>query len=593
MITSIVALAIPLLSTGTVHADLTSHTPIYINGNSGFTKPDPAIPLTEINTVIYPTADVYAFGEYGTGYSRTQLKFDISSIPLQGRILSAKLWLRRFAADGWDGGVTLNRVPDQLWGENITASEFYSQAITNEETSAGKFTSGGWDYLDVTDQLNADYGAGNTYASLRLRWVNDNGSEAAIGIDDGRFLVIDGSSFSLFLYSSEYGGSDPYLEIVYVPPYAVSASISPSAQSGANGAPLTYTVTVSNTGNVSDNYTLTPTDTTGWSPSVLPTSVVVPAFSSDNTTTLSVTIPSHAIGGTTDNITVTATGTGDSASVSCTATVAVTRSVSVSISPSAQDRYPGGSLTYTVTVNNLGNVSDNYTLTPTDNAGWSPSVLPTSVVVPALSSDNTTTLSVTIPSGAIGGTVDNITVTANGTGDSSSATCTARAIAPVTGTASIRLATGNPPIAPFVWGIRKVKVTTSLVVSQGDNLKLIFLAYDNVTIESQAVIWSRTAPGAQTVNLTNLIVSHDNALSVNVHRVKLVLTDSAGNVILDNMAWYKAVQDDWGARINWIVLNWSSHNSSQQDQLGAEITQIILGWSAVPTTRDQHDFSQY
>jgi len=41
MITSIMALAIPLLSTGMVHADLTSHAPISINGNAGFTKPDP------------------------------------------------------------------------------------------------------------------------------------------------------------------------------------------------------------------------------------------------------------------------------------------------------------------------------------------------------------------------------------------------------------------------------------------------------------------------------------------------------------------------------------------------------------------------
>jgi hypothetical protein len=132
------------------------------------------------------------------------------------------------------------------------------------------------------------------------------------------------------------------------------------------------------------------------------------------------------------------------------------------------------------------------------------------------------------------------------------------------------------------------------VVNTGDNLRLIFLLYDNVTVESEAVIWSRTAPGAQTVTFLNLVVPHDSGSPYptgNVKRVKLVLTDSAGNVILDNMAWYKVVQDDWGARVNWIVLNWSGHNSSQQDQLGAEVNQIILGWSGVPTTIDQGDFS--
>jgi parallel beta-helix repeat protein len=41
LITSIIALAMPLLSLGPVHAALTYHAPIHINGNSGFTSPDP------------------------------------------------------------------------------------------------------------------------------------------------------------------------------------------------------------------------------------------------------------------------------------------------------------------------------------------------------------------------------------------------------------------------------------------------------------------------------------------------------------------------------------------------------------------------
>jgi len=165
---------------------------------------------------------------------------------------------------------------------------------------------------------------------------------------------------------------------------------------------------------------------------------------------------------------------------------------------------------------------------------------------------------------------------------------------PCTGTASIRLATSGS--APFLWGIRKANVNTNLVVNQGDNLRLRFLANDNITVESESVIWSRTAPGPQIVNLTNLIVSHDGNLpypSGNVHRVKLVLTDSFGVTILDNMAWYTSVQDDWGTRITWIILNWASHTALQQDQLGSEISAIILGWASTPTTRDQHDFSQF
>jgi uncharacterized repeat protein (TIGR01451 family) len=211
---------------------------------------------------------------------------------------------------------------------------------------------------------------------------------------------------------------------------SVEVSISPSSQSGVNGEALTYTVTVINTGNVSDNYSLTATDNAGWSPILSPTSLTISAGSS-RTAMLSVAIPLNAVGGTIDNISVTTNGTGVSASSSCTAQVPVWnfRSVSVSISPVSKSGANGATLTYTVTVSNMGNVSDNYSLTVTDNASpsWSPIVSPTSLIVSPGSSDNAT-LSSTVPSSAVGGTIDNIKVTATSKTDNtveSSATCTA------------------------------------------------------------------------------------------------------------------------------------------------------------------------
>ncbi|MBA7593793.1 hypothetical protein ES703_00726 [subsurface metagenome] len=178
-------------------------------------------PGVEIRTVIYPAADVYGFSGYGTGYSRSQLKFDIRNIPSGSNILSAKLWLHRFAADNWDGNILLNGVDDQLWSENITATEFDAQTLTNEENRASKLISPGWDYLDVENQLNVDHEAGHTYSSYRLRWANDNGGEPSVGIDDGRFLVIESEldELSIIFSSSEYNGNDPYLEVVYLPLY--------------------------------------------------------------------------------------------------------------------------------------------------------------------------------------------------------------------------------------------------------------------------------------------------------------------------------------------------------------------------------------
>jgi uncharacterized repeat protein (TIGR01451 family) len=121
--------------------------------------------------------------------------------------------------------------------------------------------------------------------------------------------------------------------------YGVSVSISPSSQSGDNGATLTYTVTVHNTGGVSDNYALTVSDNPSpsldpipnWNPSVSPNSLTVSAGNS-GTATLSVTVPLVASSGMSDNITVTASGTGVSASKTCTAeATAPTLQASVSI----------------------------------------------------------------------------------------------------------------------------------------------------------------------------------------------------------------------------------------------------------------------
>jgi uncharacterized repeat protein (TIGR01451 family) len=205
----------------------------------------------------------------------------------------------------------------------------------------------------------------------------------------------------------------------------VSVSISPSYENGLNKATLTYTVTATNTGNISDTFYLTPTDNAGWSPNVSPTSLTLPPGSSENAT-LSVTIPENAVGGTKDNLKVTATDNGVSSSATCIAQVTSVRGVNVSISPPTQSGANGATLTYTVIVTNTGNISDTYSLTASDNSGWSPNVSPTPITVPPFNS-GTTTLSVTVPSNAVGGTIDNVTVTATDNGVSSSSSCTAQA----------------------------------------------------------------------------------------------------------------------------------------------------------------------
>jgi len=227
------------------------------------------------------------------------------------------------------------------------------------------------------------------------------------------------------------------------PTLGVDVSISPTSKSGLPGSTLTYTVTVKNTGNVSNNYSLTKTDNAVWTNSLSKTSVGPLSPNASENVTLSVTVPDNAPEGTRDNVTVTATSTensavNDNASCIAQAIASIRRGVQVLISPNSQDNENGGTLTYTVTVTNTGNVTEDYNLAVDDDAGWTLTLAATATgVIPDES--RAVTLTVGIPSDAENNTRDNITVTATSsenTAIENSATCVARCIfgaAPITG----------------------------------------------------------------------------------------------------------------------------------------------------------------
>ena len=97
--------------------------------------------------------------------------------------------------------------------------------------------------------------------------------------------------------------------------------------------------------------------------------------------------------------------------------IAIGSNVWVTIDPEYREGLPGGTLKYTVNVWNMGSQTDTYDLTASDNAGWSPTVLPSSLSLSA-GEKGTATLSVTIPENAvICVDNDNITVTATLQGD--------------------------------------------------------------------------------------------------------------------------------------------------------------------------------
>lgn len=92
----------------------------------------------------------------------------------------------------------------------------------------------------------------------------------------------------------------------------VAVSISPTYQGGVIGATLAYTVTVKNTGDLTDNYALTVSDNSGWGLALSENTLTIPA-GENRTVTLTVAIPPFGYVCTFDNILVTATSTVDNA----------------------------------------------------------------------------------------------------------------------------------------------------------------------------------------------------------------------------------------------------------------------------------------
>jgi len=187
----------------------------------------------------------------------------------------------------------------------------------------------------------------------------------------------------------------------------VTVDISPDSQTGFTGENLSYTVTVTNTGELDDNYDLVLSDTLGWTLSITPSTLSIPAGDND-TSTLSVTV---GPGSTT--VTVTADGVYADNSDTCIANQYCCPPFSVEITPYYQENYRGGTLDYTVTVWNWAFGTDNYTLCVEDTEGWNCWLQDNYMENVGVYPENeSTTLIVTVPENAAHGIEDTIKVTA-------------------------------------------------------------------------------------------------------------------------------------------------------------------------------------
>jgi len=186
--------------------------------------------------------------------------------------------------------------------------------------------------------------------------------------------------------------------------------------SGKPGEVVTYTLTITNTGNITDTFTVTVSGN-AWT-TVAPATVGPVAAGGSATFQVTVTVPADALAGASDTVMVTVTSQGDntkSAQSELTTTAEAVYGLALAPATAAQSGKPGEVVTYTLTITNTGNITDTFTVTVSGNA-WT-TVAPATVGPLAAGENTSFQVTVTIPTGLAGADTDTATVTVTSQGD--------------------------------------------------------------------------------------------------------------------------------------------------------------------------------
>ncbi|MCS6882248.1 MAG: NEW3 domain-containing protein [Oscillochloridaceae bacterium] len=175
---------------------------------------------------------------------------------------------------------------------------------------------------------------------------------------------------------------------------------------GAPGAVLTFTHTLTNTGNAADSFDLSVSSSEpGWTVAVSPTAALNVPRNGTRTITVQAAIPAGLGAGASTTITVTATGREGGPSASATDVARVASITAADLSPGQRRNLnPGESVTYTHTVTNTGTTTTAFIIETSDSAaGWSSTVTgsPTPVLGPGQRA--TITVQVNAPASAAPG----------------------------------------------------------------------------------------------------------------------------------------------------------------------------------------------
>jgi hypothetical protein len=309
----------------------------------------------------------------------------------------------------------------QLWrtsdGENwISATPAFGH--TNNEKVEQVFVFQNQLYIGVT----------NTFAGIEI-WRTADGAlweQANVaGFGDSKNSTTNGSNATADLLGQLYVGTSNTTDGGELwrmqQPYGVNLSPD-QAKQGSAGQNVTYTLSITNTGQMADSFDLTATGQT-WT-TTLSTSLVNLAPSASADFTVTVAIPAGAPGNATDTVSISARSQGaPSINAGANLTTTTTAVYGVSLSPDqAKFAIPGQSAAYTLMVTNSGNMTDTFDLTVSGN-NWPANLSDTSLTLgPGLGAP--VEVVVNIPSGTANNVTDEASISVTSQADSSKSATT-------------------------------------------------------------------------------------------------------------------------------------------------------------------------
>ena len=309
-----------------------------------------------------------------------------------------------------DVGVTLE--PDYLAAAGVGTSRVYTHTLTN--------TGNAPDTFNLAASSSQGWLAGFTPGPISLAPAASATVLVTITIPAGAApgsldttLITATSQLAPAIYDT---ATDQTLATA---PGSLGVVIEPdNSDSGPAGAQIIYAHTVTNTGTITDLYSLAVDSSQSWPVDVAPTTLTLgPGEAAPVQVT--VDIPAGTSAGTIDLTTVTATSivsptVADSATD--TTTVSGGGTYGVLIAPDNAASGPAGqTVTYTHYVTNTGSLADTYTLDSSSSQSWAVGITPL-VLSLAAGQRGQITVTVNIPAGTPAGTIDEatITVTSNG-----------------------------------------------------------------------------------------------------------------------------------------------------------------------------------